>query len=110
MASQKLTEFIRSIQDPITSFLYCANTECQAFRRQSEGKGNDQDYEDMTFFRTCAQNILCNKKAMSLLEDTNVIVANQEPGHSGISLYYVLVSFPEERFFEVKKKLQELLN
>ena len=110
MASQKLTEFIRSIKDPISSFLYCANTECQAFRRQSEGKGSDQDYEDMTFFRACAQNVLSNKKAMSLLEDTNVIETNQESSYSGVNLYYVLVSFPEEEFVEAKKKLQELLN
>ena len=84
--------------------------DCPAFRRQNEGKANDQDYEDMTFFRACVQNILCNKKAMSLLEETSIIMANEEPGHSGISLYYVLVSYPEDKYTDAKKTLQELLN
>jgi hypothetical protein len=107
---QKLTEYLRSIEDPVSSFLYCANVDCPAFRRQNEGKANDQDYEDMTFFRACVQNILCNKKAMSLLEETSIIMANEEPGHSGISLYYVLVSCPEDKYTDAKKTLQELLN
>lgn len=107
---QKLTEYLKSIEDPVSSFLYCANVDCPAFRRQNEGKANDQDYEDMTFFRACVQNILCNKKAMSLLEETSIIMANEEPGHSGISLYYVLVSYPEDKYTDAKKTLQELLN
>ncbi|MBQ2657716.1 MAG: hypothetical protein IJF87_04010 [Erysipelotrichaceae bacterium] len=107
---QKLTEYLRSIEDPVSSFLYCANVDCPAFRRQNEGKANDQDYEDMTFFRACVQNILCNKKAMSLLEETSIIMANEEPGHSEISLYYVLVSYPEDKYTNAKKTLQELLN
>jgi len=107
---QKLTEYLRSIEDPVSSFLYCANVDYPAFRRQNEGKANDQDYEDMTFFRACVQNILCNKKAMSLLEETSIIMANEEPGHSGISLYYVLVSCPEDKYTDAKKTLQELLN
>ena len=107
---QKLTEYLRSIEDPVSSFLYCANVDCPAFRRQNEGKANDQDYEDMTFFRACVQNILCNKKAMSLLEETSIIMAKEEPGHSGISLYYVLVSYPEDKYTDAKKTLQELLN
>ena len=107
---QKLTEYLRSIEDPVSSFLYCANVDCPAFRRQNEGKANDQDYEDMTFFRACVQNILCNKKAMSLLEETSIIMANEEPGHSGISLDYVLVSYPEDKYTDAKKTLQELLN
>ena len=107
---QKLTEYLKSIEDPVSSFLYCANVDCLAFRRQNEGKANDQDYEDMTFFRACVQNILCNKKAMSLLEETSIIMANEEPGHSGISLYYVLVSYPEDKYTDAKKTLQELLN
>ena len=107
---QKLTEYLKSIEDPVSSFLYCANVDCPAFRRQNEGKANDQDYEDMTFFRACVQNILCNKKAMSLLEETSIIMANEEPGHSGISLYYVLVCYPEDKYTDAKKTLQELLN
>ena len=107
---QKLTEYLRSIEDPVSSFLYCANVDCPAFRRQNEGKANDQDYEDMTFFRACVQNILCNKKAMSILEETSIIMVNEEPGHSGISLYYVLVSYPEDKYTDAKKTLQELLN
>ena len=107
---QKLTEYLKSIEDPVSSFLYCANVDCPAFRRQNEGKANDQDYEDMTIFRACVQNILCNKKAMSLLEETSIIMANEEPGHSGISLYYVLVSYPEDKYTDAKKTLQELLN
>ena len=110
MKTQKLTEYLRSIKDPASSFLYCANMNCPAFRRQNEGKGSDQDYEDMTFFRACVQNILCNKKVMSLLEDTIIIMTNEETGHSGASLYYVLVSYPEDKYVEARKMLQELLN
>jgi len=107
---QKLTEYLRSIKDPVSSFLYCANMDCPAFRRQNEGKANDQDYEDMTFFRACVQNVLCNKKAMSLLEETNIVMVSEESGYSGTSLYYILVHFPEEKYVEAKKTLQELLN
>ena len=110
MKTQKLTEYLRSIKDPASSFLYCANMNCPAFRRQNEGKGSEQDYEDMTFFRACVQNILCNKKVMSLLEDTIIIMTNEETGHSGASLYYVLVSYPEDKYVEARKMLQELLN
>lgn len=109
MMTQKLTEYLRSIKDPASSFLYCANMDCPAFRRQNEGKGSDQDYEDMTFFRACVQNILCNKKVMSLLEDTIIIMTKEETSHSGTSLYYVLVSYPEDKFDEARKTLQELL-
>ncbi len=69
MPKQKLTQFIRSIEDPISSFLYCANADCQSFRRQNEGKGKEKDYEDMTFFRSCVQNVLCSSEAMQILED-----------------------------------------
>lgn len=110
MPKQKLTQFIRSIEDPISSFLYCANYNCQAFRRQNEGKGEEKDYEDMTFFCSSVQNVLCSSKAMLLLEDAEIIVVYQEPDHSGTDLYFVLVTFPEERFPETKKKLQELLD
>ena len=110
MATQKLTEYLKSIEDPVSSFLYCANMDCPAFRRQNEGKASDQDYEDMTFFRACVQNVLSNKKAMTLLEDTNIVMVSEGPGHSGTSLYYILVSYPEDRYIEAKKTLQELLN
>ena len=109
MATQKLIEYLKSIEDPVSSFLYCANMDCEAFRRQNEGTVSDQDYEDMTFFRSCVQNILSNGRAMSLLEGTDVIVTKSEPGHSGTNLYYVLVRFPEEKFIEVKRELKELL-
>ena len=107
---QKLTEYLRSIEDPISSFLYCANADCPAFRRLNEGNANESDYEEMTLFRACVQNVLCNKKAMSLLKDINIVSANKEPGYSGTSLYYLLVSFPEDRHIEAKKTLRELLN
>ena len=107
--AQKLTEYLKSIDDPLSSFIYIANANCRAFRRQSEGKGNEEDYEEMTFFRTCVQNLLSNSMAMSLLEDTEIIMINQEPGHSGMALYYILVDYPEERFPETKTKIQELL-
>ena len=107
---QKLTDYIRSIEDPISSFLYIANANCQAFKRQCLGKGNEEDYEEMTFLRACVQNVLSNSEAMSLLETANIITINQEHSHSGIRLYYILIDYPEEEFLETKAKMQELLN
>ena len=43
--AQKLTEYLKSIEDPISSFLYIANANCQAFKRQSQGMGTEEDYE-----------------------------------------------------------------
>ena len=108
--AQKLTEYLKSIEDPISSFLYIANANCQAFKRQSQGMGTEEDYEEMTLFRACVQNVLSNSKAMSLLEDADIVMINREHGHSGVVLYYILIDYPEERFSEVKRKMTELLN
>ncbi|MBR2787525.1 MAG: hypothetical protein IKD94_00020, partial [Erysipelotrichaceae bacterium] len=67
------------------------------------------DMEEMTFFRTYARNILRNKKAIRLLEDTEFLSEQDEEGEPGERVAFVTVSCKKD-YDRIREKLTEILN
>ena len=108
-----LIKTLKTLGDPITSFVVCTNADTQAFKQLLEGDNSDEVVDEMTFFHACVQNILNNKDAISLLKNIkvlNVKKENDDPFDPDISVYYILVSCPDDKYQIIKPKLNEVLS
>ena len=108
-----LIKTLQTLGDPITSFVVCTNADTHAFKLLLEGNNSDEVVNEMTFFHACVQNILSNKEAISLLKNIKVLSIKKEkddPFDPDISVYYVLVSCPDDKYQIIKPKLKEMLS
>ena len=105
----KLIEYLKELNNELNFFVICINADCEAFDHGRKGVFDLNDMEEMTFFRTYARNILKNKKAMKLLEDTDFLSEKEEKAEAGERVVFVTVSCKDD-YLKIRKRLTEILN
>ena len=98
----KLIEYLEGLNDEFNFFVVCINADCEAFDHGRKGEFDLDDMEEMTFFRTYARNILKNRKAMKLLEDTDFLSEKEEKTETGERVVFVTVSCRDD-YLKIRK-------
>lgn len=106
----ELIDYLQTLDHKQKPYIVCVNVNCDAFTKLTQGALDEDLTEEVTFFRTFAENILKSKRASKILENTKVVKYQKDRRSvPGEEIFFVSVDFRRD-YKKAKNELMELLN